>query len=527
MKIAIDGPAGSGKSTIARALAERCGMTYLDTGAMYRSVTWACLRDGVDTGDAAAVAEVAARSDVRFVREKDGSQRVLLDGEDVTAQIRTPEVDRSVSVVSAMPAVRSLMVERQRALAGEGDVVAEGRDIGTVVFPDAEVKVFLTADPRARAHRRAVQRAGGDAASGAAAEVDPEQERAILEGIERRDRIDSTRETTPLRRADDAHLLDSSDMTVEQELEEILGLVEAARATKAPAPAAPEPEPAKASAAAAAEDAPANAAKPAAPEPKKPAAPAAKGTPGEGRMRAFAGNSFDDYYDHAMRDYPWTAKGLLGFLVGVVGAATKVLWPWRVEGARNLWDASAEGGKGRVIVMNHVSMLDPVVVYITEWVHGRRVRCVYKSEFDDVRVATWLFTRAGAIPVRRGTADIKVVRRAQRSLDRGEDVLIFPEGTRVKSDDEEVELHGGFALMAQLAKARVLPVAIVGARDITTRTRRVPHFHRVYLKAGAPIGFDEIEAKGRKRQVAEMERVAMERVYALRAELRAEHPGKL
>ena len=244
-------------------------------------------------------------------------------------------------------------------------------------------------------------------------------------------------------------------------------------------------------------------------------------------MRAFAGNSFDDYYDHAMRDYPWTAKALLGFLVGVVGAATKVLWPWRIEGAERLWDASAEGGKGRVIVMNHVSMLDPVVVFVSEWVHGRRVRCVYKSEFDKVKVATWLFTRAGAVPVRRGTADIKVVRRAQRALERGEDVLIFPEGTRVKADDEEVELHGGFALMAQLAKARVLPVAIVGARDITTRTRKVPHFHRVFLKAGEPIGFDGIGAKGRKRQAAEMERVAMERVYALRDELRAEHPGKL
>ena len=249
MKIAIDGPAGSGKSTIARALAERCGMTYLDTGAMYRSVTWACLRDGVDPSDAAAVADTAARSDVRFVREKDGSQRVLLDGEDVTAQIRTPEVDRSVSVVSAVPAVRTLMVERQRALAGEGDVVAEGRDIGTVVFPDAEVKVFLTADPRARAHRRAIQRAGGDAAAGVAAEVDPEQERAILEGIERRDRIDSTRETTPLRRADDAHLLDSSDLTVEQELEQIMGLVAAAREAGGPTgqaapsgPTAPAPD---------------------------------------------------------------------------------------------------------------------------------------------------------------------------------------------------------------------------------------------------------------------------------------------
>ena len=167
--LAIDGPSGTGKSTVSRAVAEHLGAKYLDTGAMYRVATLWVLRQGIDPADSDAVA--AATADLPLaVSDDPRSTEVLLDGEDVTAQIRTPEVDRSVSVVSAVPAVRTLMVERQRALAGEGDVVAEGRDIGTVVFPDAEVKVFLTADPRARAHRRAIQRAGGDAAAGVAAE---------------------------------------------------------------------------------------------------------------------------------------------------------------------------------------------------------------------------------------------------------------------------------------------------------------------------------------------------------------------
>ena len=228
MIIAIDGPAGSGKSTVAHAIAERCGVTYLDTGAMYRSVTLACLRRGVDLDDADAVAAVAR--EVRIEFGNDGTrQTVMLDGQDVTADIRTPEVDRNVSVVSAVPAVRSAMVALQRAGGEQGDGVAEGRDIGTVVFPNAEVKVFLTADAEARAHRRAVQREGGDAAKDATAQADTAQERAILEEIRRRDKLDSTRKEAPLRAADDAHHIDSSSMGVDEVVSEVMRLMEEAR----------------------------------------------------------------------------------------------------------------------------------------------------------------------------------------------------------------------------------------------------------------------------------------------------------
>lgn len=214
MKIAIDGPAGSGKSTVARAVAERRGITYLDTGAMYRAVAAECLRLGVDVHDPEATGAVARDCRIEFGPMAGGRQSVSVNGRDVTAEIRTPEVDRAVSPVSASPAVRAAMLGLQRAFGEAGDVIAEGRDIGTVVFPDAEVKVFLTADAAARAHRRAAERG----------ETSAEEEARVLADLRRRDELDSTRETAPLRPAEDAVLIDSSDMTVGQVVDAVLAL---------------------------------------------------------------------------------------------------------------------------------------------------------------------------------------------------------------------------------------------------------------------------------------------------------------
>ena len=517
MIVAIDGPAGSGKSTVAHAVAERRQLTYLDTGAMYRSVTLRCLREGVDLADEKAVAAVAAAARIEFGAGEKG-QTVLLDGQDVTADIRTPEVDRNVSVVSAVPAVREVMVALQRAVADTGDVVAEGRDIGTVVFPSAEVKVFLTASDEARAHRRAVQREGGDAAKDASATADAAEEQQILDDIRRRDKLDSSRAESPLRAADDAHRIDSSDLTLDQVIDQVLALVDAAREGKA-AEAKPEAEAvAKPADEAAAKPETEAAAKPA----KRESANVAKAKPGEGRMRAFAGNSFEDYYDHGMRDYPLPARALLACVVCLVGAVTKILWPWKFEQGELMWEES----RGRVLVMNHVSMLEPVVVVCSLWFHGQRVRPIYKSEFDKAGIVTWLFSRVGGIPIQRGSADLKAVRRAQRALQRGEVVLIYPEGTRIKTD-EKAPIHGGFALIAQMGKAPVQPSAVVGARDITRPGRFFKKLGRVFLKVGPCIEFSELGVKGRKQQAQKMEQVAMDRVWELRDELRRDHPGKM
>ena len=220
MIIAIDGPAGSGKSTVARAVARRRHLTYLDTGAMYRAVAHLALLRGADLDDEDAMARLAGENPVTFGRAQDGSQTVTVAGRDVTQAIRTPEVDANVSRVARLPRVRAVMVARQRELAAGADAIAEGRDIGTVVFPEAEVKVFLTASPEARAHRRTEQnRQRG---------MEGADEAEVLSAILRRDEIDSTREASPLRPADDAVMLDTSDLTAEQVIDRICALADAA-----------------------------------------------------------------------------------------------------------------------------------------------------------------------------------------------------------------------------------------------------------------------------------------------------------
>lgn len=195
--IAIDGPAGAGKSTVAKAVAAKTGLPYLDTGAMYRCVALAVMRSGVDPNDEARVAPIA--EDARI--EIDGSS-VRLDGEDVSGVIRGSEVSSLVSIIAVHPRVRTAMrTQQQRWVASRGGAVVEGRDISTVVFPEAVLKVFLTASPRERARRR-VEQVGGD--------IDE-----IAASIAERDRLDSTREDSPLRAADDAVLVDSSDASIE------------------------------------------------------------------------------------------------------------------------------------------------------------------------------------------------------------------------------------------------------------------------------------------------------------------------
>ena len=226
MKVAIDGPAGAGKSTVAKAVAQGRGFVYLDTGAMYRSVALLALEGDVDLADEASLATIAESIELAFVPAADGGQRVLVGGRDVTSEIRTPRVDAAVSSVSSIPAVRTSMVELQRKLAGAADVVAEGRDIGTVVFPDAEVKVFLTADAHARAHRRSVQntqRFGADEAC----------EEDIYRRIVERDRADSTRATAPLVAAEDAVHIDSSGLGVADVVRLVEDLIDAAQAQEA------------------------------------------------------------------------------------------------------------------------------------------------------------------------------------------------------------------------------------------------------------------------------------------------------
>lgn len=223
MIIAIDGPSGAGKSSVTKLVALELGFSCLDTGAMYRAITWKALEDGIDVNDAEALGELARSCTIDFVHEEGdpSPKRVLIDGIDVTSEIRTQRIDQNVSPVSAVPAVREALVAQQQRIGHTGDYIVEGRDIGTVVFPDAEVKVFLTASAEERARRRVAQNAERGIGS-----VDYE---AVLADIIRRDEYDSSRDVSPLKPADDAFLLDSSPLTIEQVVQAIVDLAREAR----------------------------------------------------------------------------------------------------------------------------------------------------------------------------------------------------------------------------------------------------------------------------------------------------------
>jgi cytidylate kinase len=205
-QVTLDGPSGTGKSSVARAVAARLGASYLDTGAMYRAATVAVLDAGVDPEDAEAVARAVAGARIEVGTAAD-TELVLVDGVDVATRIRGAEVTRAVSAVSAVPAVRRRLVDQQRTLVATAEaVVVEGRDIGTVVLPDATVKIYLTAAPEARAERRALQ----------LGLTEPAEVAALAADLRRRDEYDSSREDSPLRPAADAVIVDSTDLEQEQ-----------------------------------------------------------------------------------------------------------------------------------------------------------------------------------------------------------------------------------------------------------------------------------------------------------------------
>lgn len=217
--IAIDGPAAAGKSTIGQAIAERLSYRYLDTGAMYRAVTLIALQRGVPIQDEAAVTALAEALDIDITAPTDDDGRqytVFVDGEDVTWGLRRPEIDANVSAVSAYPGVREAMVTQQRRIAGRGEAVVVGRDIGTVVLPDADLKIYLDASAEERARRRYEERL----ARGEKADY-----QAILRDMRRRDRLDSSRATAPLRPADDAIIVNTDGLTVEQAIDTVMDVI--------------------------------------------------------------------------------------------------------------------------------------------------------------------------------------------------------------------------------------------------------------------------------------------------------------
>ena len=221
--VAIDGPAAAGKSTVGRKVAAQLGYPFLDTGAMYRAITWTALHRGVDLSDEEALSELAASVHIDVGPPAPASPEpcsISVDGEDVTTKLRQPEVEAAVSLVSRVPGVRTALVKAQQDLAGRRPVVMAGRDIGTVVLPDADLKVYLDASPEERARRRHVELAG----LGQEATLE-----AVLTDLRRRDRIDSQRSVSPLRPADDAIVIDTDGLTLDEVVEKVLALAGVSR----------------------------------------------------------------------------------------------------------------------------------------------------------------------------------------------------------------------------------------------------------------------------------------------------------
>lgn len=214
--VAVDGPSGAGKSTLSKAVARELGIVYVDTGAIYRTIGYYIFREGIDPKDAGAVVAALPLIHVDMCYSEDGLQRMLLNGEDVTEQIRLPEISMYASAVSAIPAVRDYLLEMQRNMARRSSVIMDGRDIGTVVLPDAQVKIFLTADVEVRARRRTTE---------LELRGTPKPFEQVLEEMKQRDWADSHRDAAPLQEAEDAIRVDTTDMDFQQSKEAIMQVI--------------------------------------------------------------------------------------------------------------------------------------------------------------------------------------------------------------------------------------------------------------------------------------------------------------
>jgi cytidylate kinase len=446
--IAIDGPAGSGKSTVARELARRLGLDYLDTGAMYRSVAFASLQRGIDPEDREPVAQLARR--IRI----DVGDAVLVDGYDASIEIRGPEVTRAVSVVAANPEVRAELRDRQRAWARDREgAVIEGRDIGTVVFPEAELKVFLTAadDERARRRHKEVTALHYDAASpGLAVE-------AVQADLARRDRLDSSRATSPLAVADDAVVIDTTGRTVDDIVAEIMGHLHAPGAGDAPdAPAAGD------------------------------AVSAGEAVPG-----GDAGAERSEHHGAMVQDRRgvWRpeARGRFGaafdrvlyrFCRGAIEIFARSFWRLSVEGREHLPRSGAY-----IVAPVHRSNIDtPLVGCITK----RRLRFMGKDSLWKGRAGARFLSALGGFPVHRGSADRDALRRSIEVVESGEPLVLFPEGTR-QSGPLVHELYEGAAYVAMRTGVPIVPVGIGGSERAMPKGSKLLRPVRIAIIVGEPI----------------------------------------
>jgi cytidylate kinase len=432
MIVAIDGPAGSGKSTIARVVAKQLGMRYLDTGAMYRTVTLLALEAGLVPDRISDTAELAAKVDLRFVERPDDLTRAFIGDREVTDDIRGPLVSQNVSAVSADPGVRALLTARQREEAAGGDIVLEGRDTGTVVFPDAEVKVFLVASIDERARRRREQLL--------AQRIDQPLDE-LAAAIVSRDAYDSGRAIAPLRKAEDAVEIDTTGMTIPEVVAAVTALIEADRAKPAPEGAM---------------------------SPRR-----ASGRVAPSRA---TGGAEDGKWPICRMVRSPLDTGLYRFAYSFLPPLWRLTFRMKISGTENIPLTGAV-----LLVSNHRSNLDPFFIGVS---FPRQVHFMAKAELWKVKMLGRLIDRLGSFPVSRGEADRTAVKRAYEVLGSGAVVGMFPEGHRQRSGSLG-EIHPGVALFSLREDVVTVPMIIEGTERVLRKG--VPRLARVKVAFGPPL----------------------------------------
>lgn len=418
MIIAIDGPAGSGKSTIAREVAKKLGLRYLDTGAMYRTVTLLALEAGLVPDRVGEAGELAAAAPIRLEERDNDLTRVFLGDREVTDEIRGRTVSQNVSAVSAEPSVRAVLTKRQRGEASKGMAVLEGRDMGTVVVPDADVKVFLTATIEERARRRQLQLEAQGASQ-------PLEE--LIADIAARDAYDSGRELAPLRKADDAVEIDTTGMTIDEVVAAVCALATGDKTGSTAVPAMPTVPP----------------------------VPTGTRAGSKWPLSRMIRGPLD--------------KALYRFAFSFIPPLVRFFFRVRIDGAENVPATGAV-----VLASNHRSNLDPFFLGSSS---PRMVHFMAKSELWSFKPLGWLVDRLGAFPVNRGEADRRAVRHALDVLAAGAVLGLFPEGHRQR-EKELGDIRAGVTMFSLREGVTTIPVVMRGTdRVVKNRMLRFPRVH--------------------------------------------------
>jgi cytidylate kinase len=488
--VALDGPAASGKSSVGAAAAARLGYRFCDTGLLYRAVTWLALHRGIGAD--------APEGLVRLVEEihllDDGGGRlahVAVDDVDRTAEVRGPEVDVAVSAISGVAELRSALLARQRALAADGRIVMAGRDIGTVVLPDADLKLFLDASVQERARRRVLERG-----------IDPDSAEAteVLEELQRRDLLDSTRPVAPLRAADDAVVIRTDGNEFEMTVALVVNAVRRAEADRAEADRAAADRAGSDGAAAMPTAAPDE-------------APIDK--------RASRRERQPRAERRPIRPTPVATRldPLVRLGSAVLRLIVRAIVRLKIEG-----DLTVIPREGPLIVAaNHASSADPVLIgaFLNSAIN-RPLNWLGKRELVEFPATGWAFRRAGIHPVDRDAADLEAFRTAMRILDAGHVLAVFPEGTRSR-DGALQAVREGVGMLALRSGASVLPVAVVDSDLMWPRGRLLPRFgRRVTVRYGTAFkvaddvrGAEPGTRRDRRGATGAATRLIMTRIAAL------------